>query len=190
MEPAQEKLNEAGIIVAIDVDNLLISSAEDGQSFKGYDLFSGFKKSIEWIQTFGKILCIHFYLPSSQSINDSLWEALIERYKKDFLFETIYCPKRRDEITGLRIDDVDRHLMDHTKRMVSLFGSRVKYFCLASGDVDYSPLLWSLKRKRNLEVAFILGSEKSFSNAYRQMHVASIHPTTGRDLIYYFSPQK
>jgi len=181
---------EKGVVVAIDVDNLLISSAEDGQKFKGYNLIFGFHRIIDWIKTFGKILCVHLYLPASQSVNDSLWEDILDYYRNEFLLETIYCPKRGPIKDGKRADDVDRHLIDHTRKMVDLFGDKVRYFCLASGDSDYSPLLWSLKRERDLEIAFVIGSEDSFSKIYRQMGIAAKHPVTDEELIHLFSPQK
>jgi hypothetical protein len=186
-EETQEK---NGVIAAIDADNLLISSREAGQKLEGYDLRTGFEKMFEWIRTFGKILAVHLYLPSSQSINDDLWNDLWEKYHAQFkFFETVYCPKTRDE-RGKRIDNVDRHLIEHTTKLISLFPGQVKYFCLASGDLDYSSLLWELKRKQKIEIAFALGSEKSFSDAYRQMKIAAKHPATGADLIHYFSPHK
>ena len=178
-----------GTIVAIDVDNLLISSARAGQRFERYSLMAGFEKMFEWIQSFGKILAVHFYMPSSQSKNDELWNGLWEKFCGQFqFFETVYCPKTRNE-TGKRADNVDCHLISHTKQLITLFPGQVKYFCLASGDLDYSSLLWELRRKE-IEIAFALGSERSFSDAYRQMKIAAKHPATGDELIYYFSPHK
>jgi hypothetical protein len=178
-----------GVVVAIDVDNLLISAARAGQSYEGYSLKSGFEKMFEWIRTFGNILSIHLYLPASQSINDELWHELWERYHSRHIFETVYCPKRRSE-SGRRVDDVDQHLITHTEHIIDLFGDQVGYFCLVSGDLDYSSFLWKLKRERNIEIAFAMGSEESFSKVYRQMNLATKHPVTSEELIYCFSPYK
>lgn len=186
----QEKADERGVVVAVDVDNLLISSAEEGQQFKGYSLMSGFRESIDWIRGFGKILCVHLYLPVSQSVNDSLWMELWDYYRKEFLIEAVYCPRISTGSNGKMADDVDRHLIEHTKKMVQLFAGRTKYFFLASGDRDYSPLLWDLKRESNLEIGFVLGSADSFSKGYRPMGIAGKHPVTGEDLIHFFSPQR
>ena len=180
-----------GVIVAIDVDNMLISSAKAGQKLERYDSQIGFEKMFEWIQTFGKILAVHFYMPSSQSINDELWHKLWAKYHSQFhFFETVYCPKVRSELNKRRIDNVDCHLIAHTKKIIEVFPDQVKYFCLASGDLDYSSLLLQLKKEQKIEIAFALGSERSFSDVYRQMEVAAKHPATGEELIYYFSPHK
>ena len=179
-----------GTIVAIDVDNLLISSAKAGQKFERYSLKSGFEKMFEWIKTFGQILAVHFYMPSSQSTNDELWSKLWEKYHSQFhFFETVYCPKTRDE-NGKRIDNVDCHLINHTRKIIEVFPGQVKYLCLTSGDLDYSSMLLQLKREQDIKIAFALGSERSFSDAYRQMEIADKHPATGEELIYYFSPHK
>jgi hypothetical protein len=74
--------------------------------------------------------------------------------------------------------------------MIDLLYPTLNYFCLASGDLDYSPMLWELKRKEHLEICFAIGSENSFSKAYRQMAIVAKHPQTGEDLIHYFSPRK
>ena len=180
-----------GVIVAVDVDNLLISSREAGQGFTKYNLETGFRKMFEWIQTFAKILCVHFYLPASQSGNDALWNTLWEEYRERFyFFEAIYCPKRKTENALRRTDDVDRHLIGHTIKLAEVFGDQVQYFCLGSGDLDYSPLLWQLKREREIKIAFAIGSEQSFSSVYRQMEIAAKNPVTNEELIHYFSPQK
>ena len=100
-----------------------------------YDSQIGFEKMFEWIQTFGKILAVHFYMPSSQSINDELWHKLWAKYHSQFhFFETVYCPKVRSEPNKRRIDNVDCHLIAHTKKIIEVFPDQVKYFCLASGD--------------------------------------------------------
>jgi len=178
------------VIVAIDVDNLLISSAQGGQEYMGYSLIAGFHKMFAWIRTFGKILCVHLYLPPSQSTNSSLWHYLWEHYKNEFLIETIYCPPKKPVRPKEKPDNVDDHLIDHTKKIINLFGDQVRYFCLASGDLDYSPLLWELRRKKGIEIAFSIGSESSFSKVYRQMQIVAKHPETGEELVYYFSPKK
>lgn len=188
----QSKQSEKrGVIVAIDVDNLLISSAEKGQRFEGYSLRAGFEEMFAWIKTFGKILCIHLYMPMAQCItNDSLFHSLWEKYKEEFIFEIIYCPKRKPTDLRKKTDNVDEHLISHTKKMVEIFDDEIGYFCLASGDLDYSPLLCGLRREKNIKIAFVLGSEESFSKAYRQMKIVAEHPTTGKELIHCFSPHK
>ncbi|MDD3072367.1 MAG: NYN domain-containing protein [Candidatus Pacebacteria bacterium] len=174
--------------IAIDVDNLLISSAMAGQKFKGYNLKSGFENMIAWVRTFSDILCVHLYISFAQCLrNDDLFHDLWEEYKNEFVFEIIYCPKRKEE--GGKKDNVDQHLIDHTKRMVSLWTPETKYFCLGSGDLDYSSLLWKLKREHEKEIAFILGSKRSFSGAYRQMDLVGKHPISNEDLIHYFLPR-
>ncbi len=180
-----------GVIIAIDLDNLLISSAQAGQKLKGYNTEAGFHKMFEWIQTFGKIFCVHFYLSSwsHHSLSDDLWHNLWEKYKKEFLFEFIYCPKRRP-IGRKKADNVDNHLIYHTKKMIEHFGDQVQYFCLGSGDLDYSPLLCQLKREQGIKIAFALGSEDSFSKAYREMGIIGKNPITDEDLIHYFSPNR
>ncbi|MEK7658833.1 MAG: hypothetical protein AAB352_03135 [Patescibacteria group bacterium] len=180
-----------GAIIAVDVDNLLISSAAAGQDFFGYDLRAGFENMFAWVRTFADIVCLYLYLPMDQCIkNDELFQELWEKYRKEFIFELIYCPKKRSQETGKLVDDVDQHLIDHTKRMVDLLYPAVTFFCLASGDLDYSPLLWELKRKEKLEIAFAIGSERSFSGAYRQMNLVAKHPSTGKELIHYFLPRE
>jgi hypothetical protein len=179
-----------GIAIAIDVDNLLISSAMAGQKFNGYaGTEFGLENMLAWARTFANIICVHLYLPMGQCIkNDDAFQRLWEKYKNQFIFELIYCPKKRVE-SGVLIDDVDQHLVNHTKKMVDLLYPPLNYFCLASGDLDYSPMLWDLKRKKHLEIAFVIGSENSFSKVYRQMGLAAKHPSTGEDLIHYFSPR-
>lgn len=178
-----------GIAIAIDVDNLLISSAMAGQSFRGYSLRLGFENMFSWIREFAEIKCVYLYMSMSQCItNDELFQEFWGKYKEKFVFEIIYCPRKKFE--GKLIDDVDQHLIDHTKKLIDLFGQHIKYFCLASGDLDYSPLLWELKRKSNLDIAFVIGSESSFSGAYRQMNLVAKHPLTGDDLIHYFLPRQ
>lgn len=180
-----------GVIVAIDIDNLLISSAQRGQKWKGYDTEVGFHKMFEWIQTFGKILCVHFYLSSRSrhSLSDDMWDGLWEKYKEEFLLEYVYCPKKEGE-DEKKIDNVDQHLMYYTEQMAKMFKDHVKYLCLASGDLDYSPLLWRLKREADMQIAFVLGSELAFSRVYSQMGIIAKRPVTGEELIHYFSPHK
>lgn len=181
---------EKGVIVAIDADNLLISSAEAGQAFEGYEGPEvGFENMFNWIKTFGKILCVHIYISAFQSINDSIWNVLWEKYKDEFLIETIYCPRKRPSTPKEKWDNVDAHLIEHSKRMVKLFGFQVNYFCLGAGDLDYSSLLCEFRRK-GIEIAFELGSKASFSRAYRQMKIMGTHPKTGEELIHVFLPRK
>jgi len=180
-----------GVAIAIDVDNLLISSAMAGQKFNGYaGTEVGLENMFAWARTFANIICVHLYLPMAQCLkNDEVFQRLWEKYKDQFIFEIIYCPKKRAE-NGTLIDDVDRHLVNHTKKMVDLLCPTLGYFCLASGDLDYSPMLWDLKREKHLEICFAIGSKNSFSKAYRQMAIVAKHPSTGEDLIHYFSPRK
>ena len=188
--PGENLQEKNGVIIAIDVDNLMIAAAKAGQKSQGYDMEFGFKKMIDWVRTFGNILCMHLYMPATQSMSDILWHKLWETYREEFLIEFIYCPKKRSESGGKRLDNVDDHLIDHTRKIANLFSGKVKYFCLASGDLDYSSLLWQLRREMNMEIAFALGSVISFSRAYRQMNITARHPLTGEELIYYFSPHK
>ena len=178
-----------GCMVAVDVDNLLISSAEAGQVYQGYDLLPGFISMFEWIQTYCKILCVHLYLPTSQFGSDALWHALWEKYKDEFIFELIHCPKKKPGPRE-KPDNVDAHLICHSRRMVNLLGAEIRYFCLASGDSDYSPFLWQLKREKNIEISFAIGSEGSYSKRYRRTGITAKHPATGEELIHYFSPYK
>lgn len=185
-----------GVVVAIDADNLLISSAQAGQGFKGYSLEIGFENMFNWIESFGKILCIHLYLSKFQcDNNEDLWNSLWERYSGKFLFESIFCPRQRmvpdgTAAYGAKRDTVDNHLIYYTKKMAKKFDCQARYLCLAAGDIDYSSLLWEVKRKMGLEIAFALGSEESFSKVYRQVEIAGKHPFTHEELIYYFTPQK
>ncbi len=180
-----------GAAIAVDVDNLLISSAKAGQDFRGYSLRAGFENMFAWVRTYAEILCVHFYLSMAQCIrNDELFQELWEKYRDQFIFEIIYCPRKRSVETGKLADDVDLHLIDHTQKMAGLLYPHMHYFCLASGDLDYSPMLWGLKRKDEIEIAFAIGSESSFSGAYRQMNLVAKHPLTGEDLIHYFSPRE
>jgi len=180
-----------GIAIAVDVDNILISSAMAGQEFNGYaGTEVGLENMFAWARTYADIVCVYLYLSMGQCIkNDDAFQRLWEKYKKQFIFEIIYCPKKRAE-NGVLIDDVDRHLVNHTKKIVDLLHPGLGYFCLASGDLDYSPMLWDLKREEKLEIAFAIGSEDSFSKAYRQMNIVAKHPSTGEDLIHYFSPRE
>lgn len=181
-----------GIVIAVDVDNLLISSAMAGQDFRGYSLKAGFENMFAWVRTFAEIVCFHLYLSMSQCIkNDELFQGLWEEHKEEFIFEIIYCPRKRSAETGKLVDDVDQHLIRHTKQMIGLMYPAIRYFCLASGDLDYSSLLWELKRREKLEITFAIGSESSFSGAYRQMeNLTAKHPLTGKELIHYFSPRE
>lgn len=180
-----------GVAIAVDVDNLLISSAMAGQDFRGYSLGAGFENMFAWARTYASILCVHLYLSMAQCIkNDELFQELWEKYKDQFTFEIIYCPRKRSAETGKLVDDVDKHLIDHTRKMVGLLYPAINYFCLASGDLDYSPMLWDLKRKEGVEIAFVIGSESSFSGAYRQMNLVAKHSLTGEELIHCFSPRE
>ena len=178
-----------GIAIGVDVENLLIASAFAGQGFKGYSLEAGFENMFSWIRTFANIICVYLYIPIGQcSKNDEIFQRLWEKYKDKFIFEIIYCPKKRKG--GILVDDVDQHLIDHTKKIIELMWTEIEYFCLASGDLDYSSLLWHLKRKENLKISFIIGDENSFSKVYRQMRIADIHPKTGKELIHCFLPRE
>lgn len=182
---------QPGLAMAIDVDNLLISSARAGQGYREYSLRAGFDNMIHWVQTFANIVCVHLYMPASQCTrNDELFHALWEQYKKDFLFEIVYCPKKIDPVTGKVVDNVDQHLIDHTRFLIPMLGRSVDYFCLTSGDLDYSPLLWWLKRERKKAIAFAVGSKSSFSKAYESMGLVSKHPSTGEDLVHLFKPKR
>jgi hypothetical protein len=180
-----------GAFLAVDVDNLLISAAKAGQDFRGYSLLDGFENMFAWLKTFAEISCVHFYLSMAQCIrNDELFQGLWEKYRDEFIFEIIYCPRKRVPSTGKLADDVDKHLIVHARQMMRLLSLDVRYFCLASGDLDYSPLLWNLKREMGTRIAFAIGSESSFSGAYRQMNLVAQHPKTGEDLIHYFLPRQ
>jgi hypothetical protein len=202
-----------GVVVAIDVDNLLISFMEGGEipGFKEglrqkpqdltwlgkFSIKAGFENVFNWIKTFGQILCVHLYLPYSQTANDALWHGIWQDYKNEFLVEAIYCPKKpidtrragKDRPTDEKPDNVDAHLIEHTKKMIELYGDKVGYFCLMSGDSDYGQLLRQLI-KQEIKVAFVLGSKKSFSSAYKEGRVAGIHPETKEELVHYFAPRR
>lgn len=202
-----------GAIVAIDVDNLLISFMGEGEipGFKEgllkkpkdltwlgkFSIKAGFENAFNWIKTFGHILCVHFYLPYSQATNDSLWHGLWQDHKDEFLIEAIYCPKKpidirgvgKDRTTEKKPDNVDAHLIEHTKRIIELYDDEVGYFCLMSGDSDYGSLLRQLI-KREVKIAFVLGSKKSFSSVYREGKVASMHPKKKEELVHYFAPRR
>lgn len=191
-ETKEKPKEKKGTMVAIDVENLLISSFMKGPEAEGYSLKAGFEKIIRWVQSFGKILCVYLYLPRSQCItseSDLLFHNLWEEYEEEFIFELIYCPKKKS-IGRKKTDTVDSHLASHTRKMVDIFGEQVKYLCLVSGDIDYSPLLWKLRREKNIEFAFAFGSEQSFSKVYRQMKIIAKHPITGEELTHCFSPHK
>ena len=176
-----------GIVVAVDVDNLLISSANS--DFRGYSMEAGFERMITWLETFGQILCMHLYLPISRCLaSDEKFRELWEKHKNNFPFEVVYCPKKSGESGGM-IDDVDRHLISHTESLIQLLGNQVKYLCIASGDLDYSPMIWRVKRERGVEIAFAVGNEFSFSKVYRQTTIIAKHPVTGEELVHYFSPR-
>lgn len=183
------KNEKGGVIVAIDLDNLLISSAEAGQKFKDYSTEAGFHNIFNWIFEFGKILCVHMYLSCGtyQYLNDTIWHNLWKRYEKKFLFECIYCPRIIFE--GKLQDNVDNHLISHTMKMAGIFADKAKYFCLGSGDKGYTALLWDLKNM-DMEIAFAVGSERSFARSYKRLKIAGKHPETGKELIHYFSPYK
>lgn len=204
MNFAEREPEKTGVIVAIDVDNLLISFAEAGEipgfkeglrkkpkdvSWLGkFSMRAGFENLFEWVRTFANILCVHFYFGRSQIMKDELWHDLWLKYKDEFLIESIYCPRKRPDIKE-KPDNVDIHLIQHTKRIIELYGDRVRFFCLASGDSDYSALLRQLKR-RGIEIAFVLGSEKSFSSVYKEAQVAGTHSATGEELVHYFAPRR
>lgn len=183
-------MSNCGALLAIDVDNLFISSAMAGQDFRDYSLNEGFKNLFSWLDTFSDLVAVHCYLSPAQSIkNDELFHELWRQYHTRCLFEVIYCPREMSDAARY-IDRVDDHLIDHTQKMADLLYGQIRYVCLASGDLDYSALLWGLKREKGLEIAFALGSEHSFSKAYRQMNLVAKHPHTGEDLIHYFSPRE
>ena len=181
-----------GVAVAVDVDNLLISTARAGHGWRGFSLKAGFENMFAWINTFGSIFCVYLYQPLSQCVpNDKVFHELWEKYKNEFVFEVIYCPKKISPETGKLIDNVDEHLIFHTERMVDSWGPKVQYFCLASGDRGYSPFLWNtIKRKHHLEIAFVVGSKSSFSKVYQQVSPTALHPQTGKELIHYFLPKE
>lgn len=212
--PAQTNSEKKGVIVAIDVDNLLMSFDEAGEFgpgykkairkkpkdlswLRGFSIRAGFENAFEWIKTFGEILCVHFYMPYTQYTNDSIWHAIWEKYNEGFPVEAIYCPRKVMDIRDIgkikkseeKLDNVDAHLIRHTERLMDLYGNRVGYFCLMSGDSDYRPLIWQL-RKKEIKIAFVLGSEKSFSSVYRDIQIAGIHPATGEELVHYFAPRR
>lgn len=183
-------MSSSKVAIAIDVDNLLISSAEAGQPFQGYSMRSGFENMFAWLRSFAVIDRIYLYVSMGQCLkHDELFHEIWEKCKGDFIFEMVYCPRRRSEETGGLVDNVDQHLIWHTRRMAPSFQG-IEYFCLASGDLDYSPMLWELKREFGLKIGFILGSKRSFSGAYKQMKLAGTHPRTGEELIHYFLPRK
>ncbi len=175
-------------MVAIDVDNLLISSAKAGQKVKGYSLITGFENFFQWISSFAEISSLYLYVSFSQCLkNEQFFQELREKYKDQFIFELVFCPRKRE---GKRkIDTVDEHLINHTKHLFEM-GIRPEYFCLGSGDVDYSSFLWELKRRYETEIAFLIGSESSFSRVYRDSGALGTCPRTNEPLIHLFKPQK
>jgi len=183
-----EQQNKKGSFVSVDLENMMYSSADAGQVPEGYDLMEGFTNMFEWIKTFSRILCANIYLPVSQFGSDSLWHKIWKKYKDEFTIAFIHCPRKEPGIRE-KADDVDAHLIYHSKQIVDILGSQVKYFVLASGDRDYAEMLWGFRRKC-IEIAFALGSEKSFSQSYRRTGIVAKNPITGEDLIHYFSPRK
>ncbi len=213
MNSAAKNSPKNGAIVAIDVDNLLISFMEAGEipGFKEglkknpkdltwlgkFSIKAGFENAFNWIKTFGQILCVHLYLPYSQAADDPLWHGLWKEYIDEFLIEAIYCPKKPIDTRKTKKkfpaeekpDNVDAHLIEHTKRLINLYGDEVGYFCLMSGDSDYGQLLRELIKKE-IKIAFVLGSKKSFSSAYKEGRVASMHPKTNEELVHFFAPRR
>jgi hypothetical protein len=47
-----------------------------------------------------------------------------------------------------------------------------------------------LKREKEIEIAFVIGSSESWNRSYRQMNVAGRHPETEEELVHMFSPKK
>lgn len=185
-----KKCSQGGVVVAIDLDNLLISSLDESEEVEGFSIEAGFEQMFEWIRTFGKtILCVYFYLPRTQRLtNEALLHNLWEKYKDKFIIEAVFCPKRKPVGPLQKEDNVDNHLIVHTEKVINFLGDRVEYFCLASGDIDYSPFLHRLKREKKIKLAFVIGSERSFSAMYRQMKIIAKHPATNEELVHHFSP--
>jgi len=179
-----------GVLVAIDVDNILIAAAKAGIDFKNYDRMAGFERMFSWIESFGKILSVQFYMsPSQINLHNDFWNSLWEKYHEKFALQYIYCPKRKPANRWEKRDNVDAHLIKGASELIKLYAGQTKYFCMASGDKDYSSLLWDVKRS-GTEIAFVVGSETSFSNTYRQSGIIGKHPTTGQELVHYFLPRK
>lgn len=189
MTTAIQRANTIGVIVSVDVDNLVISAASAGQKIRGHSLMAGFENMFDWIiRSVGQILCAHFFMPQTQClVNEDMWNELWQKHKDQFLIGTIFCPKVRD-LDGQKKDNVDAHLVQHTKRMIDLF--RPERLILGSGDCDYSTLVWDLKRDEGVETAFVIGSELSFSKLYRNTGAVAKNPETGEELVHYFVPQK
>ncbi len=183
-----------GAAIAIDVDNLLISSFATATFLGGWNTFSlqtGFENLFAWVETFASISCVYLYVPMGQCLrNDDLFQKFWERFKDKTIFEMIYCPRRKTQ-DGRLEDDVDRHLISHSPKIVRLMQPDVRYFILGSGDIDYSTMLWQLKRAMDIQIALAVGSEKSLSGAYRQMNnLIGKHPVTGEELVHLFVPHK
>jgi len=186
-EPSQ---HSCGVIVAVDVDNLIISAAGAGQKIKGYSLMAGFENMFAWIsQAVGQILCVHFFMPQTQClVNEDIWNELWQKYKSQFFIGMVFCPKVRD-FEGRKKDNVDAQLIEHTKKMMELFGQRVKCLVLGSGDCDYSRFVWDLGRE-GIKTAFIIGGEMSFAKLYRSTEAVAKNSETGKELVHCFVPQK
>lgn len=187
---AIDEIPKSGIVVAVDVDNILIATARAGVDFKNYDRMAGFERMFDWIESFGKILSVQFYMsPSQINLHNDFWNALWEKYHDKFPFQYNYCPKKKPQNRWEKKDNVDAHLIRGTSELVKLYSQQIGYLCLASGDKDYSSLLWDVKRS-GINISFVVGSEISFSQTYRQSGIIANHPITGQELVHYFLPQK
>ncbi|MBI1866339.1 MAG: NYN domain-containing protein [Candidatus Staskawiczbacteria bacterium] len=191
MNLIQKAVCEKYVIGAIDADNLIMSSAKKGPGFKEYhSIMIGFERMFNWMESFAKILRIDVYLPPSRCIDNPMWNNLWEKCRKEFFLNYVYCPKKKPKSLWEKKDNVDAHLIEKTEEIAKNYNGKFHYFCLASGDRDYSPLLWQLKREADVEIAFAIGSESSFSKTYRQTGIVARHPINNEELVHYFSTRK
>jgi len=193
VDSIEKVADSQGIIVAIDADNCILSAAREVLKFKNYDsALAGFERMFDWMKGFGNIIRTDVYLSPSRCENtnlNSLWHNLWAKYRGEFLIKYIYCPNRKTRQRGQKMDNVDAHLMEHTREITRLYAGRFHYLCLASGDGDYYPMLCQLKKEMDIEIAFAIGGEGSFAKIYRKMEMIGKHPTTGEELVHQFSTQ-
>ena len=182
-------LPEERVVIAIDVENLLLSAPQKGRRFHGYSVVAGFINLFDWAETIGVIERVDFYLPPKQGVwLNQVWHDLSESCNSRFHTDFHVCPVTKVEgVAGTR-DNVDKHLEYHTRHIMENLGNKVTHFILGSGDIDYSGLLWWLKQERGMQIGFALGSELSFSRVYKEMHIISSHPRSAEELIHYFNP--
>lgn len=165
------------IVMLIDFENLLITSREI--SPEQYSIEAGFERMIEEItEEIGEIIGIFAFLPPNRAM---VWGE--DLYQLGF--KIIVCPRVKDK-KGVEQDTADSQLMEFGEWSINNVED-LTHLCIGSGDKDFSPLVRKAKLK-GLKTIVVAANLESLSS--KLIKLADKNPSTGRKMVYLFSPIK